>query len=471
MAVGFPSLPVEINQKIAENIVSDYDVASFRLICHNTNDALNGDRKSFWRRRFLDQFDKPAIPPNKSIAQINEHIHEKYKSRCRILARRTDFRHLGNSRHERKCLEVLTELLIEAYSGSTTKHGGEVISNNMSKINRFLDASDLLPQAFNPLLHSQSKKGPTRAYCAFLLVFTHRILGDAVSASGHRVFQFEECRRMAYASTMERPMFRGFGPLQINMGWLLHVANFWKYHLTVESECTMFGAFASLSEDCRPKAWDRQLKRGVQKLGRYWCGVYAHVESRELRNIRLGKRDGQLVIDRLNDEYGVENKLQIFEMDFPEPEHGDFVWEQQYDRVLHSKRPPIYDAPRRRTRSQENGSAISDAELPKESALPFTFCSTDPDVWYESKGWLNGLPTQEGIPGWQRITFMRYHVDHPDTVYWAYEGVVLPGNQIMMGRWWDPRPHQAGVNQLSGPFLYWNIDAAMMPNMDIAPSI
>lgn len=39
--------------------------------------------------------------------------------------------------------------------------------------------------------------------------------------------------------------------------------------------------------------------------------MIAHVDQRELRSIRLGKRDSQLVIDRLNDDYGVENRLQV----------------------------------------------------------------------------------------------------------------------------------------------------------------
>lgn len=102
----------QINQKIAENICSDHDVASFRLICQSTNDALNGDRKSFWRRRFLDQFDKPAIPRNQSMIQINDHIYEKYKTRCAILKRRTDFATVGNSHQERQCLQTLFELVV-----------------------------------------------------------------------------------------------------------------------------------------------------------------------------------------------------------------------------------------------------------------------------------------------------------------------------------------------------------------------
>ena len=62
-------------------------------------------------------------------------------------------------------------------------------------------------------------------------------------------------------------------------------------------------------------------------------------------------------------------------------------------------------------------------------------------------GWLNPLPPQQGIPGWQRMTMMKYFVEDEDTTspyaalndsLWAYEGVVLPGGMIIVGRWWHP---------------------------------
>lgn len=55
-------------------------------------------------------------------------------------------------------------------------------------------------------------------------------------------------------------------------------------------------------------------------------------------------------------------------------------------------------------------------------------------------GWLNPLPPQCGIPGWQRITFMKHFEKDLDYIdednLWAYEGVVLPGGRIILGRWW-----------------------------------
>ena len=38
---------------------------------------------------------------------------------------------------------------------------------------------------------------------------------------------------------------------------------------------------------------------------------------------------------------------------------------------------------------------------------------------------------------------------------WAYEGVVLPGGMIMLGRWWCP---QDETKRCMGPFVFWNVD-------------
>lgn len=44
-----------------------------------------------------------------------------------------------------------------------------------------------------------------------------------------------------------------------------------------------------------------------------------------------------------------------------------------------------------------------------------------------------------------------------ETSLWAYEGVVLPGGEIILGRWWST--HQGtGDEMYSGPFMFWCID-------------
>jgi hypothetical protein len=61
---------------------------------------------------------------------------------------------------------------------------------------------------------------------------------------------------------------------------------------------------------------------------------------------------------------------------------------------------------------------------------------------FYANGWLNPLAPQQGIPGWQRVTFMKHFEEEYDQNVpdkddlWAYEGVVLPGGRLMFGRWW-----------------------------------
>jgi hypothetical protein len=47
------------------------------------------------------------------------------------------------------------------------------------------------------------------------------------------------------------------------------------------------------------------------------------------------------------------------------------------------------------------------------------------------------------------------HVYDPEQI-WAYEGCILPGGRIIVGRWWDPTVGVPCVQ--SGPFIWWNVD-------------
>lgn len=148
---------------------------------------------------------------------------------------------------------------------------------------------------------------------------------------------------------------------------------------------------------------------------------------------------------------------------------------------------------------------------------------------YHCRGILHPLPPQHDIPGWHRITMMKYfdpadqedasppstpstsetpspanhsptssHSSispssttsptdwaHPidnkptsftpvnappqlhyeaesvdvDTGCWAYEGVVLPGGKIMLGRWWSPIQDVEEMTCI-GPFIFWEVEGA-----------
>ena len=113
----------------------------------------------------------------------------------------------------------------------------------------------------------------------------------------------------------------------------------------------------------------------------------------------------------------------------------------------------------------------------------------DDEESFLTAGYTSALPPQQGIPGWQRFTMMKFFVPEEAEELgeevsfgvaadmaidlgldglWAYEGVVLPGGNIIAGRWWSPGSgnglglekdedeDEEGVYE--GPFLLWCTD-------------
>ena len=116
--------------------------------------------------------------------------------------------------------------------------------------------------------------------------------------------------------------------------------------------------------------------------------------------------------------------------------------------------------------------------------LPFTGVGVEGDP-YVFAGNLHALPPQYGVPGWQRISFLKCFPainDHSSSNFveanpclnpfypradgtfwdideldlWAYEGVVLPGGKIIVGRWWNVADPD-GKRECTGPFIFWNV--------------
>lgn len=84
-------------------------------------------------------------------------------------------------------------------------------------------------------------------------------------------------------------------------------------------------------------------------------------------------------------------------------------------------------------------------------------------------GRLHGLPPQQGIPGFQRVIFLRFQESkatvYEETQIWAYEGCVLPGGNIITGRWWHILPGATldPIYEYGGPFVFWNVDLSEPP--------
>lgn len=61
---------------------------------------------------------------------------------------------------------------------------------------------------------------------------------------------------------------------RINIEYVLHIANFFKYHMVRSEEHTLYQDVWMLAEDQKPKIWEEKLEDGTKPLGRYWKGSY-----------------------------------------------------------------------------------------------------------------------------------------------------------------------------------------------------
>ena len=137
-------------------------------------------------------------------------------------------------------------------------------------------------------------------------------------------------------------------------------------------------------------------------------------------------------------------------------------WPDIFEHILKSRAKIEYRTPTTRAQKRATGpDALPEGE-------PVSFCfkggGEDASEKFQASGWFNPLPPQHGIPGWHRMTMMKYYIDEssgqPDLdSLWAYEGVVLPGGMVMLGRWWSPTFDDGP--EYSGPFIFWNVDASM----------
>jgi len=112
---------------------------------------------------------------------------------------------------------------------------------NLSHIDTFVQSFDLLRTVFKSIRTNDIRTAYTDLYCAVCLLLTHKSLTE------EPIFRFGTSQELAYACADLQPVFRASAGTQINLAWLLHVANFFRYHLTEASEGTLAAVFGSSS--------------------------------------------------------------------------------------------------------------------------------------------------------------------------------------------------------------------------------
>ena len=287
----------------------------------------------------------------------------------------------------------------------------------------------------------------------------------------HHHYGFPDSQSAVYNTANVLPIFGGCNGLDVNMEFILHNINFWKYHILRKAEGTLCDAFENLDEDERPRWWSSQLKEGPQKLGKHWKGSYAYVETTEIDSMRRGRGDSEQIQDKFAGE--VESStFQDLQLELIDNEE-DIVWPAAFEHHLRSITLPVSKA---KTRAQKRSATPDAIANFKPQSFHFEGEGQDNLEQFLASGWLNPIPPQQSIPGWQRMTMMKYFEDQNtgaiDTdALWAYEGVVLPGGQIILGRWWAVDTHGIGrraEDTYSGPFLLWCVDGPKYEEMEEA---
>ncbi|KAF2654384.1 hypothetical protein K491DRAFT_768939 [Lophiostoma macrostomum CBS 122681] len=445
-STAFNKLPIELNKEIAHYLESDEDICNFRLICQATHDAIDGDNGSFWRAIYRETYAYVA-------ASSNDFLKKDYQCRRKYLNWGVihGFSKHGNDRVEVKVIQVIKSLILDSYQG---QHGHDEFDRprcpNQEQLTKFICDS----KNFLGIKPQSSSSKPNLALIAVQIMCAQLMFeGDDLT---YDIIAFDISQRAVYASMKHAPMFVGPGKSMVNMEWTLHCLNFFRHHMVKEEVQSLFHLMSQLEPGDKPSAWREPLRNGCYPLSRNWKGTYAYLEAEELTRIRKtakGGRRNQKADDYLYMDKNVESDGQI-----------QLSWPQSLESRLNSLRETM---PPKQSKAQHRGAA----SRVRDQSIRLSGHGLDADDDFFASGWLNPLIPQYGIPGWQRVTFMKHFVNDLDNVLnddlWAYEGVVLPGGRMMFGRWWyasiDPADPHYGDN--SGPFMLWAVDSD--PNLEV----
>ncbi|OBT79980.1 hypothetical protein VF21_01140 [Pseudogymnoascus sp. 05NY08] len=448
-------LPLEIHQNIIQFLPSDEDVNHYGAACKALRACVG---PIVWQMRFLRTFDGiPDAGPVKLQAQ--------YKKRRGIATRYVSFDN-GTMSNQKACLDMLKEMIVES-NGHIVRdeYGNESVSglNHRFFSKYFQDTPSTVRRKGSDLLDNLGrigydltpKKRPSRQESltkVVKLLFTHLLLHP--HSCNIKTDVFLASQEFVYKCFKEAPLFLGRNKNEINIMWLLHAANFFKFHFKMpDGEGILAHMYQQLEKGEWPMPWAGKLKSGTQKLGPYWKGAFTFLQEEDIRNFRTGDHI-EAIVDETTDGNNGFQDLTLFSDLRSTPQLAC---------------PPEMEAwlkasPKGEYKDEASGEKV----MPKVEDF---FGLGRSDVDYHLHGRMHGLPPQEGIPGFQRVSMLKYlpcvngMYGTGRTSFWAYEGCVLPGNQIMLGRWWCPTGVMDRGYTYCGPFIFWRVSGSAEDRM------
>jgi hypothetical protein len=154
-----------------------------------------------------------------------------------------------------------------------------------------------------------------------------------------------------------------------------------------------------------------------------------------------------------------DDELQDLSIFFDDSKFSSDSWPKAFETLLRSD-PFTNSSPPRARRSR-----IANAITNKKYELKAFYGTSRGTRGAHFYGRIHGLPEQQGISGFQRISMIKFYPlkgEYDPSQVWAYEGCVLPGGRIIVGRWWDlTADHSNPVHIFGGPFIWWNVDSSV----------
>lgn len=144
-----------------------------------------------------------------------------------------------------------------------------------SIFNTSLDEDTNDSSSFNKIVTARHKN--TLVYVVQLLLTPFSLTPGLCN---HKVGHFDISQYFVYCTAKVQPIFTGLYKQELNIRWLLHAANFFKFHLKSQGEGLLAHEYQLLEKDEYPQFWEGHIKGGTQPLAQHWKGVHSKYTPR-----------------------------------------------------------------------------------------------------------------------------------------------------------------------------------------------
>ncbi|KAL9121081.1 MAG: hypothetical protein Q9187_002367, partial [Circinaria calcarea] len=377
----------QLTQHVASFIDSFTDLVNFTLVHKPFYTCVHSSQSGgLWVQLFANHYD---LPPQK----LGRELKPIYLLRNKIIDRLAFCTfNAGLRTFERVSLEMIKNLIVDSYSGvSSDSQLGVMTSKNIQCLRFIAQKSRILE---NVLCHSMQSQGTSNPLLhAVQVIFLPWFLDPSLNSRvPHVARMMEYSQHAVYQSQADVALF--FNPQmdRLNLEYVLHIGNFFKHHLTeIGALSDVHGAYARLQAAMRPQAWREKLAEGVTTLTAHWIGAYSSYDDGN-SDVDLGvfrmnpPTSNQVIMDIVNGGY---EQLATLKLHFDCP----VDWIPAFDR--HLKRLPPTKAGGAPPPHLTFGGSEGEFDRTDISATRIS-------------GILHAIPPQEGVPGWQRVSFMSY---------------------------------------------------------------